>query len=162
MAIIPTQKIERLRERAARLEREGNAKRAEWERYRGDVAFLTQPAGRGSAFGRRRQRIFDRYVKGGELLIKAQELRAQADRLETYGIPEKGDAERRRQRRRDAADTVIAVGSRVSHPMGGFGTVLKVNKKTYRVEFDRGFTWTEDKSFFKLLVEPGDREQVSA
>lgn len=151
MAYIPTAKIERLRKRAARLEAEARVKMAEFDRNRQDIAWLTQPANPNSTFGRQRRRVYERYDKGLQMLAEARELRDRADRLERHGIPEKGDAERRRQRRREAADRVITVGSRVSHPMGGHGTVIRVNRKTYRVEFDRGFTWTEDKSFFSLL-----------
>ncbi len=163
MTHIPTQKIERLRKRAARMEREGRAKCAEWDRNRKDLAYLSQPASRHSTFGRQRDRAMKRHMAGVDLLEEARKLREKADRLETYGMPEKGDAERRRQRRRDALDKVISVGSRVSHPMGGHGTVIRVNRKSYRVEFDGGHTWTESKHFFTpLRDEPDAADQVSA
>lgn len=152
MATIPTETIERLRAKAARLEAQAAPLRAEFERNRQDHAYIFQPASPHTGFGKRRKRAIDRYTKGNTLLAEAEELRAKADRLERYGIPEAGDAGRRRQRQRDRADDALAVGDRVHVAVYGSGTIAKVNKVTFRVELDGiGRSMNVDKSMCKPL-----------
>lgn len=152
MATIPTEKIERLRAKAARLQAQAAPMRAEFERNRQDHAYIFQPANPNSPFGKRRARAVDRYTKGNSLLLEAEELRAKADRLERYGIPEAGDAARRLQRQRDRADDALAVGDRVHVAVYGVGTIAKVNKVTFKVELDGiGRAMNVDKSMCKPL-----------
>jgi len=62
----------------------GKAMQSELEKYRGDIAFHTQPIISGhagsQAFGRRRQKIYDRYHKGFEEYRKSEYFQ---DRAET-------------------------------------------------------------------------------
>lgn len=150
-------KVERLRSRAAAKRRKAKGMMEEFNRYRGDHAFMFQPninSSAGRAFSNRRKRISDRYFKGSEILKEAQELEERADRLEKYGIPVKGDAAARYQRLDDALDEVIEKGSRVYCALASSnGTVIRKNRLTYRVEFDRGFTWTVKKHFVEPLAE---------
>ena len=62
-----------------------------------------------------------------------------------------GDAERRRQAKREALDTLINKGSRVHDFCFGDGEVIGVYKKSYRIKFDRGLTYARDKSYVKLI-----------
>jgi hypothetical protein len=63
-----------------------------------------------------------------------------------------GDAERRRQAEREALDRIISKGSRVHDYTFGDGTVKGVYSKSYRIEFDRGFTYARDKSYVRPLL----------
>src|SRR5438128_10487450 len=106
-------KIQRLRERAERLEKIAEGKQAEFNAHRGDIAFLTQPASKASSFGKYRDRIYNKYDQGIKLQIEAKELREKADWLEIRGVAVKGDAERKRQEEREWQDKIISVGSKV-------------------------------------------------
>lgn len=144
-------KIARMRAKADRLDRDAESKMSEFNRARGDIAYLTQPAGPRSAFGRQRQLTMDRYGKGLEMQMEAQKLRERADELERHGAVVAGDAERERQRRREAADRIIGVGSTVLDMAYGLsGTVARVNRKTYTIQFET-FREARDKSFVRLL-----------
>ena len=142
-------KIERLRNRAERLEKIAEQKQAEFNFQRGDIAFLTQPASLSSSFGKQRQRIVDKYDKGIELQIEAQKLREKADWLEKRGVSVKGDAEAKRQREREQQDKIISVGSKVYDFAYEEGEVIRVNKKTYTIRFTGGFTCAREKTFVK-------------
>jgi len=50
-------------------------------------------------------------------------------------------------------DQEVQIGSRVYCPLYGWGEVLRIYKKSYRVKFDRGFVLTEDKVLFELRKE---------
>lgn len=157
MPVFDDAKVAKLRARAARLRSEANGKMAEFNHYRGDHAFMFQPninSSRGRAFSNQRRRIVDRYTKGLEILREAEELEARADRLEKYGRPVKGDKAAQYQRIADKLDEVLDKGSRVYCALASSnGTIIRKNQKTYRVEFDRGFTWTVKKHFVKPLNE---------
>lgn len=149
-------KVARLKAKADKLNALGDQKKAAMEAYHGDIAFFTQPninSSSGRAFTRQRERIYSRFDAGMRLQIEADELKKKAEWLEKQGVAVKGDAERERQAKRDANDKIIFVGSRVSYPGGDEGEVIKVNKKTYTVKFDRGFTLNQDKSWAKLVKE---------
>src|SRR5260221_3330220 len=146
-------KIERLRRRAERLEKLADEKQAAFNAHRGDIAFLTQPASKSSAFGRQRDRIYKRYDQGIKLQTEANEAREKADYLEKRGAAVKGDAERARQKEREQRDKIISVGSKINDFAYGKGAVIRVNKKTYTIRFSSGFTCTRDKTYVELLKE---------
>ncbi len=144
-------KIQRLRERAERLEKIAEGKQAEFNARRGDIAFLTQPASRSSSFGRQRDRIYNRYDQGIKLQIEAENLSKKADWMEKRGVAVKGDAEKARQAKRDRLDKIISVGSKVYDSIFSKGEVIRVNKKTYTIRFTSGFTCARDKTYVKLI-----------
>lgn len=92
--------------------------------------------------------------KAVEHTKKAETFLARASSLERAASTIKGDAERERQRKREKLDKVIEVGSRVNNVHYGIGTVMRVNKKTYTVQFDGGFKETVDKTFNVPLSKP--------
>lgn len=153
-------KVARLRQRAATKRRKAEVMMAEFNKYRGDHAFMFQPninSSAGRAFTNRRDRISKRYFKGSELLREAEELEARADRLEKHGIPVKGDKQKQYDRMAEKLDEVLDKGSRVYCPLASSnGTIIRKNRLTYRVEFDRGFTWTVKKHFVKPLKAEDD------
>lgn len=147
-------KIARMRNKADRLDKDAENKQAEFNSYHGDIAFFTQPninTSSGRAFTKYREKVLNRHDKGIELQIEADDLRKEADWLEKQGAVVKGDAERKRQAKREAKDKIISVGSRVYDSGVGEGEVIKINKKTYTIKFDRGFTWNQDKSWVELI-----------
>ena len=146
-------RVEALREQAARLEEAAAGKQVDFNRLRDDIAFLTQPASPGSPFGRQRNNIMDRYDQGLDLQAQARDLRAKADRMEQQGVVVKGDKERARQQQREEMDKVVEKGTKIHDPVFGDGEVVRVNKKSYRIKFDRGFTTTRDKSYVQLREE---------
>lgn len=75
-------RAQRLEAAAERAERRADAMTKPIEDMRGDIAFFTQPninTSAGRAFTRQRERMFDRYFKGGEEYQKAQEYRNRAE-----------------------------------------------------------------------------------
>ena len=146
-----TSKAARLRARADRLDREAEAKMAEFNRCRQDWAWVTQPASPNSAFGKQRQRISDRYFKGAEMMQEARKLRQRADELERSGGRIKGDAERERAARRAEQDQRIQVGVRVRDAFFGPGEVVRVNTKSYTVAFDSGSRYAVDKAHVVII-----------
>lgn len=140
-------KVERIRAHAERLQKEAGGKMAAFEEYRHDIAFVTQPGH--IPF---REKVMRRYEKGLEMVSEALELEKKADWLERGRARIAGDAERARQAKRDELDKLVSVGSRVYDFSFGEGTVVKVNKKSYSVKYDRsGSTCARDKSYFKVL-----------
>jgi hypothetical protein len=75
-------RADRLDERAERRDRDGAALRADFEHYRGDIAFMTQPyiAGHSGSerFRRSVERIIGRYERGLEAYRDAADLRGRA------------------------------------------------------------------------------------
>jgi hypothetical protein len=76
-------RIERYEQYADNAENRGKAMQSELEKYRGDIAFFTQPIITGhagsQAFGNRRQKIFDRYFKGFEEYRKSEYFKEKAE-----------------------------------------------------------------------------------
>ena len=144
-------KVKRLRDRAERLEKIAEQKQSAFNDHRGDIAFLTQPASPSSAFGRQREKIYNKYDQGIKLQIEAKELREKADWMEKRGAIVKGDAEKARQEQRERLDKIISVGSKVYDFAYGEGEVVRVNKKTYTIRFTSGFTCVREKTFVKLI-----------
>jgi len=137
-------KAERLNNRADRLEREAEQKMSAFNEARKDWAWVTQP---GHIPGR--DKILKRYDKGHELLREANQARDRAESVKKVRVA--GDAERKRQATREAMDSLVKKGSRVHDFAFGDGTVVSVHKKSYRIQFDRGYTYARDKSYVRPL-----------
>jgi hypothetical protein len=137
-------KAERLDGWAEKREKKAEADLNSYPSIRHDWAFITQP-GR-SPFRERMNRADDRAL---ESLDVAKGMRERAANIRKVRVA--GDAERRRQEEREAADKLIKKGDRVYEVMGGEGTVIGVYAKSFRIKFDRGFTWSRDKSYVRPL-----------
>ena len=133
-------KAEKYDEWAGKREVKANAALNSYPSIRHDWAFITQPGH--IPFRDRMNRSDERAV---ESLDKASEMRGKADSLRNVRVA--GDAERRRQRIREMADTVITKGTRVEDGMFGQGVVIGVYPKSYRVKYDSGYTHSVDKSW---------------
>lgn len=76
-------RADRMEEHAYNAEKRAENLQSEWNRHRGDIAFLTQPIIAGHAgsqrFGRQREKIFDRYRKGFEEYRKSEYFRNRAE-----------------------------------------------------------------------------------
>jgi len=110
-----------------------------------DIAFNTQPG-----HIPLRARIIRQQEKVFALREEAKKLFKKAENVRIYGSRVKGDAEREREEKRKKLDKEVQVGSRIFCPLYGWGRVLKIFKKSYRVKFDRGFVLTVDKVLFEL------------
>lgn len=132
----------RLEAKAERLERLADQKQAEFNHYRQDHAWMTQP---GHIPGR--EKVLKRYEKGFELRAEAEDARSRAEGVMTYKTRVKGDAARADAATRAARDTVLTVGSRVFDHCFGQGTITRVFAKSYRVKWDRGTEWSRDKIY---------------
>jgi hypothetical protein len=143
-------KVAQMRDKAERLEKEADSKLALMDQYRGDIAFLTQPAAPGSTFGRQRAKVYARYDKGMEFSAEAGKLKKEADWKEKRGVSVRGDAEAQRQLEREKRDKVFTVGSKVYDWIFGDGEIIKVNRKTYTIKFASDGTYARDKSYIKL------------
>lgn len=141
-------KAERLDAQAARLYSQAEGKKAAFNIYHGDISFFTQPANPNSTFGRYRKRVCDNWATGMRMESEAHDMQEKALELRNTPARIAGDAERKRQEKREIADKIHKVGDRVNDPIGGMGIITKVNKKTFTIKFDRGFTWNQDKSWF--------------
>jgi hypothetical protein len=95
-------------------------------------------------YNNKMQQIFD-------LDNKAKEFLERAANLEQFANTNKGDAERKRDEKRQANDALIRVGSKIFDVVYREGEVLKVNKKTYTVKWATGSVFTRDKSFVQIL-----------
>lgn len=135
--------------RAERLEAKAGELGKSLEPY-DDWAFWTEPIKIGHHSEHRhrrlRERLQNKMRKQSELLGEASGLRAEA-RPQKARIA--GDAERQRERKREQLDQAIGVGSRVVDFSFGPGTVVRVNRKSYTVEYDRGFKCARDKTYFR-------------
>lgn len=114
----------------------------------------TQPILRGHHSQKRHEKIYERrdtmHRKINELDAKAKRFREKADNLLRFANTNKGDAERKREAQRQLADSKVSVGTQVYDYSFGSGKILKINKKTYTIQFDRGFKGTRDKSYIKI------------
>jgi hypothetical protein len=114
----------------------------------------TQPILKGHHSQRRHEKVYERrnsmFEKMRELDEKAKSFRSKAYNLMEFANRNAGDAEAKRQKERELADTKITVGSNVTDWVFGSGVVEKVNKKTYTIRFKSGWKGTRDKSFIKI------------
>jgi hypothetical protein len=147
-------KAEILVRRAESRERKASALDKQVSPYMNDWAFVTQPILVGhhseKSFRNLKDRISRKVDKKFELSNEAGELRSRAEAL-SRPVAVKGDAERRRELRRQANDEVIKVGSKIFDFAFGNGEVMKINKLTYTIKWERsGHSFTRDKSFVRL------------
>ncbi len=125
-----------------------------------DWAFWTEPIKIGHHSEKRHRNLRERL---GNTIRRGFEADHEARKIREYAAtPPKariaGDAENRRQALRDKLDTLLGVGSRVHDVVFGHGTIRRVHKKSYTVEFDTSragpgtFTCSRDKSFFRPVA----------
>ena len=119
------------------------------EHYRGDFAFNTQPGHipERARVIRREDRAFESMTKGKQMLGKAASLRH---------VTVAGDAEQKRQAKRDAVKAVLHVGMRVDTVIYGEGIVERINKKTATIGStgtSRTYKTIVDLSFLRPLEE---------
>lgn len=144
-------KADRLEKRASRKDEIADGKKSEFNHLRKDWAWLTQP---GHIPGR--DKVLNRYDKGIELNIEADNLRDRAD-SRRRGVQVKGDAARAFQQRRDNIDKLVRVGSRIYYiHFDGEGIVKKIFKNSYRVYFEGlhsgNHEITVEKAFCKFIA----------
>jgi uncharacterized Zn finger protein (UPF0148 family) len=113
---------------------------------RHDWAFITQP---GHIPARARMNAAD--DRAHESLQVARGMRERASGI-LNNVRVAGDAERNRQAKREALDRLIGKGSRVRDLCFGDGEVIGVYSKSYRIRFDRGYTYSLDKSYIRPLT----------
>jgi hypothetical protein len=118
---------EKRRAKAAALEKRNDP-------YRGDIAFNTQPG-----HIPERARAIKRTEKAWEHTQKAQEMERKASSLRCVRV--KGDKERARQKQREAVLEWLRVGMRIHTHIYGLGTVVRINRKTARIN-DTGSSGT--------------------
>jgi hypothetical protein len=109
-------------------------------RYWDDWAFVTQP-------GRipMRSRIIAQDDRAYESLQVARRMEAKAESLRDVRVA--GDTERARQIQREVNDERFKKGDRIFTALHGAGEIVGVFKKSYRVNHDRGYTCSVDKSW---------------
>jgi len=102
-----------------------------------------------------RQRAWDKMEKAVEFTDKAQYHRDKAENLRNVRVA--GDAERRRQAKREHLDTLISKGSMVHDAVFGIGEVIGIYKKSYRIKFtskvnaDEPYIIARDKSYVRPI-----------
>jgi len=142
-------RAKRIEARARRLLKEAQRIEDSWPKdIIHDIAFITQPG-----HIPLRAKINRQHDKVLRLREEAKRLFEKAENVRTWGSRVKGDAEKEREERRKELDREIQIGSRVFCPLYGWGEILKIHKKSYRVKFDRGFVLTVDKVLFELRKE---------
>lgn len=126
-------KADRLEGWAEKREQRAEARLNSYPNMRHDIAFITQP---GHIPARARMiRADDRACESLEV---AKRMRERAENIRNVRVV--GDAERERQAKREEADKIISVGTFISCALYGTGDVVKVNQKTYRVNFGNHVT----------------------
>jgi len=138
-------KAGRYQEWAEKREQRATASLNSHPEYRHDWAFISQP---GHIPARARMNAAD--DRAFESLDIAKGMREKAANIMNVRVA--GDAERRRQAARTALDNLISRGTRVNDPVFGNGEVIGVYSKSYRIKFDRGFTYARDKSYIRPLT----------
>jgi len=139
-------KAKRIEARARRLLKEAQRIEDSWPKnVIHDIAFITQPG-----HIPLRAKINRQHDKVLRLREEAKRLFEKAENVRTWGSRVKGDAEKEREERRKELDREIQIGSRIFCSLYGWGEVLRIYKKSYRVKFDRGFILTVDKVLFEL------------
>jgi len=142
-------KARRVETRARRLLKEAQRIEDSWPKdIIHDIAFNTQPG-----HIPLRARIIRQQDKVLKLREEAKRLLEKAENIRIWGSRVRGDAEREREEKREKLDKEVQVGSRIFCPLYGWGEILKIFKKSYRVKFERGFSLTVDKSLFELKRE---------
>lgn len=111
-----------------------------------DMQFWTQP---GIEHLKTRHRA--RLQQSTEMLIEAEGLRAKAYSIQN-NVCVAGDAERMREIKRIKNDSQIIIGTKIFDPIFQKGTILKINKKTYTIDYGGGYVRTRDKSFVQKII----------
>jgi membrane protein involved in colicin uptake len=116
----------------------------------------TEPIKIGHHSQRRHEKVFEKrdnfFRVQIELEQKAKRFKEKAENLTRFANTNKGDAEAKREAQRQEMDKIISVGSRVYNFIySRTGIVIKVNKKTYGIQFDDGLKATQPKHFCKPL-----------
>lgn len=139
-------KADKYEEWAEKREVRANAALNSYPEIRHDWAFITQP-------GHIPERA--RMIKADERAFKslnvAKGFRHKADSLRHVRVA--GDSERKREAQREKMDLIVCKGSRVQDVVFGLGEVIGVYSKSYRIKFDRGFTYARDKTYVHPLKE---------
>ena len=126
-------RADRYEARAATRERKADELRGRTsENLRTDWAFITQPG-----HIPEREKMNRRDEKAYGLTVEADKLRQRASGVRHVAV--KGDADRKRDARREKVMEWLEVGMRVNSVLFGTGTVTRISKKTARMDFDRGF-----------------------
>lgn len=136
---------------AQKREQKASAQLNSYPEIRHDHAFITQPGH--IPFRARMNKADDR---AHESLQKAKEMRGKAASLRSVRVA--GDAERKREKIRQALDNIIKKGSKVYDFCFGEGVVLGVYKKSYRIRFNskagegKFYTCSRDKSYIRPVT----------
>lgn len=151
-------KAQKRREWADLAEKKAAALQAEYDAdpRSNDWAFWSEPIKTDHYSARSHQRARDvlnnKKQKIFDLLDKAKMHREKADNLERFANTNKGDAERKRESERKALDQVLTVGSMVYSALyRREGRIVKVNTKTYRIDFG-DWSATQDKTYVEPLA----------
>ena len=123
-------KADRYDEWAAKGEVKATAALNSYPSIRHDWAFITQPGH--IPFRERMNRADDRAY---ESLKVAENMRSKADGLRHVRVA--GDAERKREAKREVIKPLLNPGVRVHSPLWGLATIVKVNQKTAKISIDR-------------------------
>lgn len=114
----------------------------------------TQPILKGHHSQKRHEKIYEKrtniHKKINALDTKAKSFIEKANNLNIFANTHKGDAEKRRQAKRENLDNIVKIGTRIV-TLYGHGAVVKINKKTYMVQYDRGFKNTVEKHLTNLI-----------
>jgi len=139
-------RAKRIETRARRLLKEAQEIEGSWPKdIIHDIAFITQPG-----HIPLRAKIIRQHDKVLRLREEAKRLLEKAENIRIWGSRVRGDAERAREEEREKLDKEVQVGSRIFCPLYGWGKVLRIYKKSYRVKFERGFSLTVDKVLCQL------------
>ena len=139
-------RADRYEEWAAKRERAANATLNSHPEMRHDWAFISQP---GRIIARERMNKAD--DRALESLHIADRMKDKAESLRHVRVA--GDAERRREAKRKALDSMLNKGSRVIDFCFGPGEIVGIYKKSYRIKFDRsGSIYARDKSYVRPLT----------
>ena len=142
-------KADKYEDWAAKRERRANITLNNHKEIRSDIAFNTQPGH--IPF---RARLIAADDRAFQSLNVAEGFRTKAASLRHVRVA--GDAEQKRQAKRDAVKAVLRVGMRVDTVIYGEGIVEKINKKTATIGStgtSRTYKTTVDLSFLRPLEE---------
>lgn len=144
-------KIARLRKQASNMENVSNNLTSQFRELSQDIAWVTQPninSSRGRAFRNSREKVLNKYDKGMRLSIEAEKIKEKANWMEGMGVRVKGDAQKKREAERMEQDKIIHIGTKIITFLNqSVGTVVKVNKNTYTVQFEQGRKYAVEKNF---------------
>jgi len=120
-------KADRYEDWATKRRKNANATLRDNARFTEDIAFNTQPG-----HIPLRRRVIRQNDKAFESLETARRFDAKAKSLRHVRVA--GDAERKRQAKRDVIKPLLKVGMKVDTGIYGQGTIKKINRKTATVE----------------------------